>query len=115
MNPIDSSFCSSLPSPQSPSSSSTSISTASTAPPAVKLPTIESKGAPTVEGTQGGQNPTRQLAETLANRTDRMVTTLEANNERPIKTYVVSGDVTSQQALDRRTTRAATFSGGTGG
>jgi phage-related protein len=93
--------------------STSALSSASATPPTVKLPTIEEKAAPTIQGTQGGQNPTRQLAETLANRTDRMVTTMEANNERPIKTYVVSGDITSQQALDRRTSRAATFSGGT--
>jgi len=29
-----------------------------------------------------------------------------------IKTYVISGEVSSQQALDRRTSRAATFTGG---
>ena len=90
-----------------------SVSSASATPPPVKLPTIEQKAAPTIQGTQGGNNPTRQLAETIANRTDRMVTTMEANKDRPIKTYVVSGDITSQQALDRRTNRAATFSGGT--
>lgn len=93
-----------------PSASSVASSAAT---PTIALPTIESKGAPTIQGTQGGQNPTQRIAETIANRTDRMVTTLEANGERPIKTYVVSGDITSQQALDRRTNRAATFSGGT--
>ncbi len=41
--------------------------------------------------------------------------TLSGITGQPIRAYVVSGDVTSQQALDRRTTRAATFSGGTGG
>jgi len=101
-----------------------SLSSASATPPPIKLPTIEQKAAPIVEGTQGGQNPTRQLAETIASRTDRMVTAVESGNQRvvnsmesgkdrPIKTYVVSGDMTSQQALDRRTNRAATFSGGT--
>ena len=100
-----------------------SLSSASATPPTVKLPTIEEKAAPTIQGTQGGQNPTRQLAETIASRTDRMVTAVETGNQRvvnsmesgknrPIKTYVVSGDMTSQQALDRRTNRAATFSGG---
>jgi len=49
----------------------------------------------------GGANPTQQLADTLA-----------ASTMKPIKAYVVSGDVSSQQALDRRTSRAATFSGG---
>jgi hypothetical protein len=46
----------------------------------------------------GGTNPTQQIAQTLAGITNR-----------PIKAYVVSGDVSSQQALDRRTSRAATF------
>jgi len=46
----------------------------------------------------GGTNPTAQIAQTLAGITSK-----------PIRAYVVSGDVSSQQALDRRTSRAATF------
>jgi hypothetical protein len=38
---------------------------------------------------------------------------MEANKDRPIKTYVVSTEMSSQQALDRRTNSAATFTGGT--
>ena len=45
-------------------------------------------------------NPTQQIGETIS------------ASQRPIKAYVISGDVTSQQALDRRTSRAATFSAG---
>jgi hypothetical protein len=56
---------------------------------------------PQIVGTTGQATPGQQIAQTLAARTDK-----------PLKAYVVSGDVTSQQALDRRTTRAATFSGG---
>ena len=56
---------------------------------------------PQIQGTTGQATPGQQIAQTLAART-----------EKPIRAYVVSGDVTSQQALDRRTTRAATFSGG---
>jgi len=56
---------------------------------------------PQIQGTTGQATPGQQIAQTLA-----------ARSEKPIKAYVVSGDVTSQQALDRRTTRAATFSGG---
>ena len=56
---------------------------------------------PQIVGTSGQATPGQQIAQTLA-----------ARSEKPIKAYVVSGDVTSQQALDRRTTRAATFSGG---
>ena len=59
---------------------------------------------PQITGTQGQATPGQQIAQTLAART-----------EKPIRAFVVSGDVTSQQALDRRTTRAATFSGGTNG
>jgi hypothetical protein len=69
-------------------------------------PTLAGANAPIpqITGTAGQASPGQQIAQTLAART-----------EKPLKAYVVSGDVTSQQALDRRTTRAATFSGGTNG
>ena len=67
-------------------------------------PTVERAALPQITGTQGQATPGQQIAQTLAART-----------EKPLRAYVVSGDVTSQQALDRRTTRAATFSGGTNG
>ena len=63
-------------------------------------PNMPSMNAPQIS-TSGGTNPTSQLADTLA-----------ASSGKPIKAYVVSGDVSSQQALDRRTSRAATFSSG---
>jgi hypothetical protein len=53
--------------------------------------------APQIQ-TTGGMNPTTQIAQTIGNA------------QAPIKAYVVSGEVSSQQALDRRTSRAATFS-----
>jgi len=62
-------------------------------------PKVAGAAAPEIQ-TTGGQNPNTQLAETLGRASA------------PIKAYVVSGDVSSQQALDRRTSRAATFSGG---
>ena len=62
-------------------------------------PMVSGTAAPQVQ-TTGGQNPNTQLAETLGKA------------QAPIKAYVVSGEVSSQQALDRRTSRAATFSGG---
>lgn len=46
----------------------------------------------------GGNNPTSQIANTLAQTT-----------KQPIKAYVVSTDISSTQALDRRTNAAATF------
>lgn len=69
-------------------------------------PTLAGANAPIpqITGTAGQASPGAQIAQTIAARTDK-----------PLKAYVVSGDVTSQQALDRRTTRAATFSGGTNG
>lgn len=60
--------------------------------PALTLPQFNSTG---------GSNPTSQIAETLA-----MVT------NKPIRAYVVSQDITSQQSLDRRTNSSATFRGG---
>jgi hypothetical protein len=62
-------------------------------------PTVAATAAPQIQ-TGGGMNPTQQIGETISAA------------QRPIKAYVVSGDMTSQQALDRRTSRAATFSAG---
>ena len=62
-------------------------------------PTIAGTAAPQIT-TTGGMNPTQQIGETIS------------ASQRPIRAYVISGDVTSQQALDRRTNRAATFSAG---
>ena len=67
--------------------------------PNIPAPRVAAAAAPEIQ-TTGGQNPNTQLAETLGKAAA------------PIKAYVVSGDVSSQQALDRRTSRAATFSGG---
>ena len=64
-----------------------------------QAPTVQATQAPQIQTGQG-MNPTTQLAQTLNKA------------QAPIKAYVVSGDVSSQQALDRRTSRAATFSGG---
>jgi hypothetical protein len=63
------------------------------------LPTLPSVAAPQIN-TTGGMNPTQQIGETIAGA------------QRPLKAYVVSGDISSQLALDRRTNRAATFAGG---
>jgi len=66
----------------------------------IPTPSIPAMAAPDINVT-GGQNPTSALANTLANA-----------SKQPIKAYVVSTDISSQQALDRRTNRAATLSGG---
>lgn len=60
--------------------------------PSIAAPQIQSGGA---------QNPSSQIAQTVS-----------AAQSRPVRAYVVSGDISSQQALDRRTSAAATFTGG---
>ena len=55
-------------------------------------------GAPIPQiNTAGGQNPSAQIAQTIGAA------------QRPVKAYVVSQDVSSTQAFDRRTNNAATF------
>lgn len=66
--------------------------------PSISAPSIPTIQAPTIT-TAGGANPTAQIGQTIAAAT------------RPVRAYVVSGEVSSQQALDRRTNRAATFAG----
>jgi hypothetical protein len=79
--------------------SSSGASSASSVP-SPTAPSVQKLNAPAVTGITGGTNPTAAIAQTIG-----------AASGKPVKAYVVSGDVTSQQALDRRTTRAATFSG----
>lgn len=65
----------------------------------ISTPSIASTPAPQIQSGQG-VNATQQIGETIAGA------------QRPIRAYVISGEVSSQQALDRRTSRAATFTGG---
>jgi hypothetical protein len=67
----------------------------------IAAPRVGSTAAPQITGVEGGTSPTAQITQTLSQR-----------DNRPVKAFVVSGDITSQQALDRRTNRAATFNGG---
>jgi hypothetical protein len=64
-------------------------------------PGVSGASIPEIAGTGGEQNTGGQIGETLA--------AASGQNETPIKAYVVSQDVSSQQALDRRTNAAATF------
>ena len=75
-------------------------STASLSTP-ISAPRVGATTAPEITGVEGGTSPTQQITQTLSQR-----------DNRPVRAYVVSGEVTSQQALDRRTNRAATFGGG---
>jgi hypothetical protein len=52
---------------------------------------------PTINAS-GGANPATQISQTIQNA-----------QQQPIKAYVVSSDVTTQQALDRKASRGATF------
>ena len=65
----------------------------------VSAPTVASATAPQIQGTAAA-TPGAQIADTLS-----------AASGKPVKAYVVSGDISSQQALDRRTSNAATFGG----
>jgi hypothetical protein len=63
----------------------------------IPTPQVGSIAAPQIQGTHAA-TPGAQIASTLSQTTGK-----------PIRAYVVSGDVSSQQALDRRTSVAATF------
>lgn len=65
--------------------------------PAIAAPTIPTVQAPQIQTGQG-INATAQIAQTIG------------ASQKPIEAYVVSQKVSSQQALDRRTNRAAVFS-----
>ena len=66
---------------------------------APSLPRVGGMAAPQIQ-TQGGQSSSSQIAETIA-----------MAQSKPARAYVVSQDISSNQALDRRTNRAATFTG----
>ena len=61
-----------------------------------------STSIPQTVGTGGEQNTSSQISEAIAGAQSN-------DKEQPIKAYVVSEDISSQQALDRRTNSAATF------
>lgn len=84
---------------QSSGGGSVSGNSASLATPMAAPPTVASAPTPQIQ-TQGGQNPNTQLAQTIGGAM------------KPVRAYVVSQDIQSQTALDRKTNRAATFSGG---
>ena len=65
----------------------------------ISAPSIPSTASPQFQG-GGGLNPTAQIGETLAAA------------QKPLRAYVVTQDIQSSAALERRTNRAATFSGG---
>lgn len=64
---------------------------------AVSKPTT-SFTAPSINTLGGSTNPNNQIAESIA----------QSRNQ-PVRAYVVSGDISSQQAMDRRVTQSATL------
>lgn len=77
-----------------------SAASAPSGPPPTYAGAPSAMGAPQIQ-TGMGASVGSQIAQTVG-----------ASQQRPVRAYVVSGDVSSQQALDRRTNVAATFSGG---
>jgi hypothetical protein len=67
--------------------------------PQIAAPKVGGATAPQIQTGQG-INPSQQIGQTISAA------------QKPIRAYVVSGDISSQQALDRRTNRAATFAAG---
>jgi hypothetical protein len=67
---------------------------------------------PTYAGAPAAMGTPQIQATTGINASSQIAQTLGAAQQRPVRAYVVSGEVSSQQALDRRTSVAATFSGG---
>jgi hypothetical protein len=61
-------------------------------------PTVSGTSAPEIQS-GAGVNPSTQIAQSINKA------------QAPLRAYVVSGEVSSQQALDRRTSVAATFNG----
>jgi len=84
---------------QSTSTGQTSAGGSMGTAPTIVAPKVQGAAAPQIQTGQG-MNPTTQIAQSIN------------NSQAPLKAYVVSGEVSSQIALDRRTSRAATFVGG---
>ena len=93
--------------------SDSGTSATSTSIPRPAAPSVSGTSIPEVVGGGTQTNTGSQIAETIAatqqQATNRVAGTMEKQNEKPIRAYVVSGDISSAQALDRRTTNAATF------
>lgn len=60
-------------------------------------------------GGSGGATSTPQFNMVGQSSTNQLAQTISSQQNRPIRTYVVSGDVTTQQALDRNAVSTSTF------
>jgi hypothetical protein len=69
-----------------------------------------SGGAPTIEAPRIGNAATPQMAEGVgANPSTQIAQTISNAQNQPIKAYVVSQDITTQQQLDRKVNASAVF------
>jgi hypothetical protein len=84
-----------LPGGKGGASESSTPTPSFSAPPAIQVPQLQ---------TATGQSPQSQIAQTIS--------TAVTERREPLKAYVVSQDISSAQALSRRTDGAATFGGG---
>jgi hypothetical protein len=86
---------------------------------AVKIPGGESGGGsagsvgtpPTYSGPRGMAAPSVQGGMTTSSPTSQIAQTIGTAQAKPLKAYVLTNDVSSAQALQRRTNNAATFGG----
>jgi len=84
-----------LPGGKGGASASSTPAPSFSAPPTIQVPQLQ---------TATGQSPQSQIAQTIS--------TAVTERREPLKAYVVSQDISSAQALSRRTDGAATFGGG---
>lgn len=83
--------------PDMPKPGGGSVSNSSAGGASISKPTT-SFSAPQINALGSGGNATSQISETIAQ-----------SRQQPLRAYVVSGDISSQQAMDRRTTSSATL------
>ncbi len=73
----------------------------------------KSSGASSASSSSGGGVPTATPQFNLVGQssTNQLSQTIASQQKQPIKTYVVAGDVTTQQGLDRNAVQTSTFGG----
>lgn len=67
--------------------------------------------SPSASSSSGGASSTPQFNLVGQSSTNQLSQTISNQQKQPIKTYVVAGDVTTQQGLDRNAVQTSTFGG----
>lgn len=67
--------------------------------------------SPSASGGGGGASSAPQFNLVGQSSTNQLAQTISTQQKQPIKTYVVAGDVTTQQSLDRNAVQTSTFGG----